>query len=326
MGFRRESPRHLKQKAEAKHWTREMELMKGKGFQMVHWNTTFTEFYSEWVYYVKKDEVRESTFKNYKRSIEVIEQLFSNIKLRNLNVVIVQRKINEYAETLSKRTVNDLLAKIKSSLRYALAKGYIQIDFTNLLKSKGYVLENRNRALSIAEYVEFRNFLLNNLDDETNIFYYLLLVTGLRRGEALGLRPEYVLPEQILVRESISPDSDDTLLKSSSSRREIAINKEIYDILHSVPVKNGGYIFKRDFTLSKDLKKLLKQLGITETTLHGLRGTHASIAYTNLKDDVHIANRLGHASTGTTHTYYLELLPETKAHEGQELLDFLHNL
>lgn len=325
-GTQKRVTKTFKTKTEATHWAHRMELMKGNGFELSQWNTPFPKFYYNWVHYVKKDEVRESTFKNYERSVKIIERLFSNIKLRNLNDIIVQRKIDEYAETLSIRTVKDLLTKIKSSLRYALAKGYIQIDFTSILKPKGRKLENRNQVLPLSGYITLHDYLLNNLEDENNVYFYIILVSGLRRGEALGLRPENIHPDKIVVQESISPDSDDKGLKSVNSLREVTISKKTFDIIQSVPVKENGYIFNKDFTLSKELQKVLEKIGVQKTTLQGLRRTHASIAYTNSKDDLYISNRLGHASTVTTHTYYLELIPETKTVEDQKLLHFLDNL
>lgn len=93
----------------------------------------------------------------------------------------------------------------------------------------------------------------------------------------IGIRPEYLFDYGIKVRESISPTSSDTSLKTENSRREVTINKEVYDLLLSVSVKENGYFFDPDgFHQSRKLAKLLEELGISKITFHGLRDTHAS--------------------------------------------------
>lgn len=315
----------FKTKAEAKHWEREMEIMKGNGTQLAYRTTSFPKFYSDWVYFVKKADVRETTFQNYKRSIKVIQKLFNDVQLRNLNDIIVQRKIDEYAESRAKSTTNDLLTKIKSSLRYAHARGYIQHDFTSILKAKGRESINPNRVLSINDYKKLRDYLKENLNDEFNVYIYLVLETGLRRGEGLGIRPESIYKYGVRVMESISPTSDDIYVKTKSAEREVAISKDMYHLLKSIPVKSNGYLFNPgSFSQANKLKKLIKKINLTgTTTVQGLRKTHASLAYALSLNEVHVSNRLGHKSPTTTREYYLEIIPETSAKEDEKLLEHL---
>lgn len=318
----------FKTKAEAKHWEQEMEFMKGNGASLVHWTTPFAKFYSDWIYFVKKKDVRETTFQNYERSLRDIQKLFGTIQLRNLNDIIVQKKLDEYAKSRAKSTTNDLLIKIKASLRYAHARGYIPLDFTSILKARGRESINPNKVLSIKDYKKLRDYLKENLDDEFNVFIYLTLEAGLRRGEGLGVRPEDIYEYGIRVMQSISPTSDDTNLKTKSSYREVAISKDMYHLLKSIPVKENGYLFDPgSFSQANELKKLIKQINLTgTTTVQGLRRTHASLAYANSLNDLHISARLGHKSLDTTHAYYLESIPEHNAKEDTSLLEYLETL
>ncbi|MER0122760.1 tyrosine-type recombinase/integrase [Streptococcus sp. ZJ93] len=314
-------------KSDAELWALEMELEKGKGKQLSSRDTYFPEFFEDWLYVVKQKDIRESTFYNYKRALKEIKILFKNIKLKDLNDVIVQKKIDHFSKTHSKKTSHELLLKIKTSLRYAYAKGYIHIDFLSLVKARGETTPKRNKALSITHFGELKNYLLNNTEDEFNILTLLALETGMRRGELLGIRPEDLFEHGIQVRRSISPISSDTSLKTKNSKRDVTINPEVYQLLQSIPVKANGYIFDRDnFKQSYRLKQLLKKLKIPETTFHGLRDTHASFLFSKGIDIAYVSQRLGHCNIQTTQNYYLELMPEKKHQQDADALSLLASL
>ena len=60
------------------------------------------------------------------------------------------------------------------------------------------------------------------------------LETGARRGELLGIKKEDIYEYGIRIKRSISPHSDDILLKTKYSKRDVTINKEVYDLLVTV--------------------------------------------------------------------------------------------
>lgn len=140
---------------EAQLWSLEMELEKGIGRQLAHRNTTFADFFDNWIYLVKINDVKETTFQNYVRTSHIIRKLFKDIQLKDLNDIVVQRKIDEYAKTRARKTTHEVLLKIRTALRDAYARGYIPNDFTSLVKSRGKILPKRNRSLSITDLKNF---------------------------------------------------------------------------------------------------------------------------------------------------------------------------
>jgi len=143
----------------------------------------------------------------------------------------------------------------------------------------------------------------------------------------LAIKPESLYKYGIKVRHSISPTSEDTSLKTENAKRNVSINKEVYDLIRKIPVKDNGYIFSFDgFKQSAMLAELLKNLNIEKTTFHGLRDTHASFLFAQDIDIVYVSKRLGHVNIQTTHNYYLQLMPEKK-HEQEEIaLNLLRDL
>ncbi|MFX3789295.1 site-specific integrase, partial [Streptococcus suis] len=75
-----------------------------------------------WVHTVKKTDVREATFINYKRTLLIVDDLFDGIQLKHLDDLVMQNKIDQYAETHSKKTVKELVLNIRGSLKYAYAR------------------------------------------------------------------------------------------------------------------------------------------------------------------------------------------------------------
>lgn len=317
----------FKKKSDAKLWALEVELAKGSGKQLANRLTSFADFFDNWIYIVKQKDVKETTFQNYVQASTIIKTLFGDIQLKDLNDIVVQKRIDEYAETHSRKTTHELLLKIKTALRDAYSRGYIASDFAGLVKTRGVNPLKRNRALSITEFKKLRNYVLNNSDNEFNILVLLALETGMRRGELLAIRPESLYEYGIHVRHSISPTSTDTSLKTNNAKRDISINKRVYDLLQKVPVKDNGYIFSFDgFKQSERLTALLKDVGIPKTTFHGLRDSHASFLFAQDIDLVYVSKRLGHVNIQTTQNYYLELMPEKKHEQEEDALNLLDSL
>ncbi|HEL0622273.1 TPA: site-specific integrase [Streptococcus suis] len=326
-GLYKRETKTFSNKKDAELWTLEMELEKGRGKNIAERSTLFTEFYHNWVNTVKKNDVREATFINYKRTLVVVDSLFDGIQLKHLDDLIMQKKIDHYAETHSRKTVKELVLKIRGSLKYAYARGLITNDFGHLLKAKGQEPPKRNIPLSITEFKKLRHHCLSHTEDEFNILVALALETGARRGELLGIKKEDIFEYGVKIQRSISPTNDDTQLKTKHSKRDISINKDIYQALNELAETKSDYVFDwNGFKQAGQLQKLLKQLELTKTTFHGLRDTHASFLFSKDISLDYISRRLGHNSILTTQQYYLELMPEKKHQQDADALSLLNDL
>ncbi|MBI1705123.1 integrase, partial [Lactobacillus crispatus] len=331
LGKRDYLTKSFKTEKEAKVWSTTLELQKAKGQAIAQQNTLFKDFYYLFVQTVKVHDVRKATFDNYVKAGKVIDNLFPTAKLGKLDDVQMQSILDKYGKTHSKKTVTELLKKIRTALRYAYVKGYIYNDFASLLKAHGKELPKRNKASSMSDLTKLKHYLLEHTDNEFNLMVLLEISTGLRRGEILGIKPEDVHYDGqyycVEVKRSISPTTDDTKLKTKHSRRSVTIPKNIYDLLKDISQKDSGYLFDWfSFKQSGMLKELLKKIGIPSTTFHGLRDTHASFLFSNNIPLSYVSRRLGHDSILTTEKYYLELMPEKKHSQDANALNLLESL
>lgn len=187
-----------------------------------------------------------------------------------------------------------MLLKIRTALRDAYARGYLTNDFTGLLKTRGENPPKRNKALSITDFKKLRKYVLGHPEDEFNLLVLLLaLETGIRRGELLGIRPEHLYEFGVQVKHSnsISPTCTDTSPKTQNATRDVSINKDVYELIQSIPAKENGYIFGfSGFKQSELLAELSERLNIEKTTFHGLRDTHASFLISQDIDLVYVSN------------------------------------
>ncbi|MCI1136558.1 site-specific integrase [Enterococcus gallinarum] len=324
--YKRET-KTFKNKKDAELWTLEMELEKGRGKNIAERSTLFPDFYRNWVETVKKNDVREATYTNYMRTLTVVDSLFQGIQLKHLDDIVMQKKLDQYAGTHSKKTTHELVLKIRGSLKYAYARGLITNDFGHLLKARGQEQPKRNIALSITNFKKLRQYCLSHQDEEFNILVLLALETGARRGELLGLTKDDLFEYGINIRRSISPTDNDTQLKTKHSKRDISINKDVYVALQTLAEKKATYLFDwNGFNQSAQLQRLLKKLDIPKTTFHGLRDTHASFLFSKEISIDYISRRLGHNSILTTQNYYLELMPEKKHQQDADALELLNDL
>src|SRR5699024_2460873 len=148
-----------------------------------------------------------------------------------------------------------------------------------------------------------------------------------RRSECLALRPFTIFKDKIIVKESISPTSEDRSLKTKSSYREIPITFDLYNRLKSLPIRSNGYLFNINyFHQSQDLQKILDNINIKKTTVHCLRATYASILYAKTKVEMYVTQLLGHKDFAITKNYYIDIIEESRNELNNEVIDFMSSL
>ena len=177
-------------------------------------------------------------------------------------------------------------------------------------------------------------------NDPLFTLWWLVALTGLRRGEVAALRwtdidldaATLTVHEQLVV-----VDGQDLLgpPKSASSRRTIALDKvtvgllrELWrqhrELLKATGRNRDGYVFVdangrrlRPDYLTRRLAKLIAECGLPPVRLHDLRHGAASLALAAGVDLKVVQEMLGHSSIITTADIYTSVLSEA-AHAAAE--------
>ena len=178
---------------------------------------------------------------------------------------------------------------------------------------------------------------------------HLLLITGARRGEVLGLKWDKVDFEgnRIHICNNVlyAPDRgiyEDTP-KTATSDRYISLPAETMQLLRQYRawqsgerLRLGGYYQDQGFLFAQDsgkpmhpdnvnvwLRSFSKRHGLPHINPHAFRHSMASLLYFNGVDSVSISKRLGHAQVSTTANIYAHVMEAADKKNADILADVL---
>lgn len=177
---------------------------------------------------------------------------------------------------------------------------------------------------------------------------HLLLVTGCRRGEIMGLKWEKVdfQKSRITIDRALIVSPSKGVYESSTKTSDIRylnLPRETMDLLRQyrreqllLQFANGdrwrhtGYVFTQDNgehmnpdSITGWLLDFSKRHGLPHINPHAFRHTVASVLLANGTDIVTVAAQLGHASASTTENFYAHIIEENKAKASECIADVL---
>lgn len=185
---------------------------------------------------------------------------------------------------------------------------------------------------------------------EWQMLVHLLIITGCRRGEILGLRWNMVdfdnsqikIKTQILQSRKLGVYEEDST-KTVSSERYIKLPTETMDLLRKyqkwyedLRMINGdrwqgtGFLFvtddgrpRRPDVVTNWLRKFSERHGLSHINPHAFRHTMASLLIHGGKDIVAVSKRLGHSKVSTTTDIYSHIIKEADAESSECLADII---
>ena len=193
--------------------------------------------------------------------------------------------------------------------------------------------------------------ILDKLEHEPlkwRLITHLLIVTGCRRGEVMGLKWEKVDFDTNRVkidRALVSSKSKGIFEESTktSDIRHLSLPSETMELLKlhkreqlRLQLANGdrwiptGYVFTQDNgdhmcpdSITGWLKDFSARHGLPHINPHAFRYTVASVLLANGTDIVTVSKQLGHASITTTENFYSHIIEENKAKAADCIADVL---
>jgi integrase len=300
------------------------------------------EYLEQWL--AGKRSIRPTTRRSYQGAIRLyIGPAIGSVKLRDLRPHHVDRMLELAArgtrgKPVSVKTVRVVHGVLRAALRTAVRRRLIAYNPAEHvdLPAAGPVRTN------VWTVEQATVFLTATADDRLAALWRLLLVTGMRRGEAVGLQWADVDLDGgwLMIRRQVVDTGLGLVVgepKPRRGERPVALDLGTVSLLAehrdrqaaeraiwAECYEDGGYVFTREDGrvlrpewVTRRFQALARQHELPVLRLHDLRHTNASIAFGLGLPMKTISDRLGHSTTTFTQDAYTHLLPVT----GREAAD-----
>jgi integrase/DNA-directed RNA polymerase subunit RPC12/RpoP len=283
--------------------------------------------------------VRLTTFRSYVQHVrwhiapylgELPLQSLTGAQINALYAILARRGRRSGEAGLSAQTIRHVHAVLHRALRDAVRWGLIS---RNPIESADPPRVSSAREMHTWNPEQLEAFLTFTEADRLHALWQLLALTGMRRGEACGLRWSDCDLEQgrIAVCRALVPVARTVLVtepKTARGRRSIALDERTVAVLRAhagrqtaertaaTKWSETGLVFTgKDGralppnSVSRCFVRAVKKARLPEIRLHDLRHTHATLA---LRAGIHpkvVSERLGHATVAITLDTYSHAIP-----------------
>jgi site-specific recombinase XerD len=295
----------------------------------------------EWLPAVKAT-IRPSTYNSYVQHVEChIVPHIGSVKLQKLSGSQVNALYAKLAETgktdgkhgLSPQTIHHVHACLHKACKDAVRWGQLSrnpLDAADPPRAKG----DGSREMHTWTKEQLKAFLEAIRDDRLSPLWHTIAMTGMRRGEAIGLRWSDVDLEggRLSVRRALIPINREVVVsepKTAKGRRVVAVDPGTIEVLKSQAARQlneqsewdegwveSGLVFTAENgaaldpeSISRYWRQAVKKTMVPTIRLHDLRHTHATLA---LQAGIHpkvVSERLGHATVSITLDTYSHAIP-----------------
>ena len=293
----------------------------------------------EWLALSKK-KVKQSTYVKYGNTLERhIKPKLGACYPLNMNETVIENFSNEllYAESLSPKTVKDILVTLRSILKYAkksLGNNMAMPEITYPKDAK-----KEMRVLSKEEQECLIHYLLKDLD-ACKFGILLALFTGMRIGEVCALRWDNISLKEGIIRITSTMqrlrriEEDGTTKtrivvdapKSNNSNRVIPLTAALMELCTRMkPYNDEAYVltgnpsYMEPRTLQYRLQKYTAECGLEHVHFHALRHTFATRCVEVGFEVKSLSEILGHSTTTITLDRYVHSSIELKRNNMNKL-------
>ncbi|MBX5466877.1 MAG: tyrosine-type recombinase/integrase [Firmicutes bacterium] len=303
---------------------------------------TFAEFYERWLNSVAATRVRDTTVKAYRRYGAPLIQALGQKPLKSLSPSDFQ---TVYAQMLmagrATSTIHHTHVVAHSALDQAVAWGLIPANPTDRAKPPRVT----SPEIVPPTVEELRQLFDAAADDRLRALWWLIALTGMRKGEALALKWSDVDWERQVLRITRTVAADGGLrvihdAKTAAGRRTVALSPYLLAILKghqeqqaleqavSGPEWNAeGWIFCSEngtllwpANVNRRFRALRSKAGLPDTVrIHDLRHAMATIWLSQGVPVKVVSERLGHANVSITLQIYGHLLPTMQAEAARQM-------
>lgn len=314
---------------------------------------TVAEHMDLWLEKVIKNRVREKTYLDYRDRVRLyVYPEIGSVRLDRLKPEQIQILYNDMIERgLSPRSVRYVHTLLRNSLQQAIKWERIYRNPADLVSDE--LPKQRREEMKALTPEQAAAFMEATVYSPMKAFFSLLLSSGMRPGEALGLKWADVDfdNKRVTVNRSLTRYRGGGWSleepKTARSRRSIPLPPTVIDDLKEhkrgqnekilaakegeyndqgfvFAAKNGEPLSDRNI-LMRHFKPLLKATGLPDIRLYDLRHSCATLLLAAGENPKIVSERLGHASITLTLDTYSHVLPDMQQGAADKLEGILFN-
>ena len=277
---------------------------------------------------------RASTISFHTSLLKIILDYLGDFKMNSISCTDIEAYLDYLRNTYktqrnrspSPKTIRHHYSTLNLIFEYAAKTDYISVNPLSKIDTPK-LAKHKVDALSKVEVLEFIKE-IDKLPQMQKLIYYLLLTTGMRRGECFGLQWGDVDFDNRIIRIERNVTYTTTsgitvgLPKTHAGIREIPITDGVLHLLsdykssehQSTPLSNDMYLFHSQSShfkphdptyITKHMQRFMKRIGLPNMSPHDLRHTCASLLIQNGADIKSVQDILGHADASTTLNFYV---------------------
>lgn len=300
-------------------------------------NNTISPLFSQWLgdyNAIYRRKLCGTTQSTYAQSIKKhINPSIGSMRLTEIDSGVIQRWFDDLCDDgKSAETIKKIRTIIKPAFDYAVDEGIIQRNPINKRVKINTKKGEHHKALPLEKSDEIKSR-LNELTGRERVMMALLCYTGLRMGEALGLRwddIDFVRKEIHLERGITHPTRNQPVVgapKTENSIRTIPVAEQLIAILE--PMRASGYVVSGEKPLTYEQQKrswakIAKHFHIDDYTPHDMRDTCATEWFEMGIPIAVVSKMLGHASIEITMRLYAKVRNKS-TDEARKIMDMFYD-
>ena len=274
--------------------------------------TLFATYAWEWFESYKVPKLRPGTAMNYRLTIRKhLVPYFGQMHMNTITTADVQRFYNQHAHQ-ARSTVRTMGILLHGIFESAIEDGLCTINPT---RSKRLTMTQRKKVREALPLEHAQDIIagLPKLEPKDRLLVALLIFTGIRRGEALGLQWADIDFERklISIKRSVRFVGNKGYIgptKSSAGVRLIPLSPQLEEVLDQVD-HGGKYLLGNgefpitEMTYKRGWERICRTIDMHGATAHVLRHTYITMAAAHL-DIKTLQTIAGHADISTTMNRY----------------------
>ncbi|MDH3973505.1 MAG: site-specific integrase [Deltaproteobacteria bacterium] len=291
---------------------------------------TFAEFAELWLNSYAKTKTKPSTFKSYQDIINKhMIPVMGDYYLSELDTGRLQRYVAMRLQSVKPKTVINEIVPLKKMFKHAVLWGYLKINYAECVERPR--VEKEEMDIFSPEEI---NLFLNHVATKFKPFFLTAVLTGMRRGELIGLQWGDIdwNHKQIHVRRAFCNTSKKSISpKSKSSVRRIDLTPSLVSALKrhklACPLSEDDLVFctskgtpfDPDSIVKREYLPALRRAGLRKIRFHDLRHSNVALRIEEGQNIKYIQNQVGHASIQTTLDRYGHLIKEVNQEQAMKL-------